>query len=521
MRGNRVTRIEILLGVSMLFFCIYTVIYPLIPSIDSVAGFLTYKGSLTTGNFNYYAEVSSMDLSKDDSWFVSWWSPGQWIFPAIFNYFFGLSLGAASIIVTVVGATSGMLGFYKLFRSFGFEKKISIASLFVIFASYTFFYSFVVYQGGEILSFAIFPWFALTVVTSRSPSFKVLFWIFILFIVCFIAKTTLLIYCIVVLIYKAITNILENKKQRQDSLTIAKQFLYLLPGIFASIIIHFFFLAKGVTPPATGNPVLSFLDVLVPAASPLLSSFSLQQIILRIVNDNPEYYIFSLCAVIICLFIFLTNIIRSNVLSRQYKTFYLILYGGVAVFFIFIYFFNMPVDYSSRHFKILGYLLIPGVITLFVNSIKRLNLNIISSFVCLLGILFFIYIKQGWVKDRFISSQYFYRNFDNKELVDKLDVQAYKELVTRADSMTSKNDIVYVDGNADLRMDLNPRTITRRSVDGTIATVYEGKGPRILACIEKETYDLNNNKLKDLFPYYKEFELVGETKKFLFFISVK
>ena len=120
MKGNPGIRIEILLCVSISFLCVCAFIYPLIPSIDSVAGFLTYKGSLATGNFNYYAEVSSVDISKNDSWFVSWWSPGQWIFPAIFNYFFGLSLGAASLVVTVGGAISGMLGFYKLFRSFGF-----------------------------------------------------------------------------------------------------------------------------------------------------------------------------------------------------------------------------------------------------------------------------------------------------------------------------------------------------------------------------------------------------------------
>lgn len=520
MKGNREIRIEILLVVSMLVFCIYTFMSPLIPSIDSVAGFLTYKGTLTTGNFNYYAEVSSMDLSKDVSWFVSWWSPGQWIFPALFNYFFGLSLGAASIVVTVAGAISGMLGFYKLFRSFGFEKKISIVSLCVIFASYTFFYSFVVYQGGEILSFAIFPWFALTVVKSRSPSIKDLFWIFILFLVCFIAKTTLLIYCIMVLIYKGIINTRENKRQ-QDRLNIPKQFLYLLPGIIAGLIIYFSFLVRGITPAATGNPALSFHDVLVPAASPLLSCLSLQQIILRTVNANSDYYIFSLCAVTACLFIFLANIIKSKVLFKGYKTFYLVLYGGVAVFFIFIYFVNMPVDYSSRHFKILGYLLIPGVVTLFVKKVKQLNLNIISLFVCLLGVLFFIYIKQGWIKDRFISNQYFYRNFDNKELVDKLDLQAYTELMRRADSIASKNGIIYVDANADLAMDLSQRIITQRSVDGRITTVYEGKGPRILACIEKETYNFNNNRLQDLFPDYKEFKLVGETKRFLFFISVK
>lgn len=523
MRGNRVIRIEVLLGISILFFCIYTFICPLIPSIDSIAGFLTYKGSLTTGNFNYYAEVSSSDLSKDDSWFVSWWSPGQWIFPAIFNYFFGLPLGAASIVVTVAGALSGLLGFYRLFRSFGFEKEISIASLFVIFASYTFFYSFVVYQGGEILSFAIFPWFALAVVKSRSPSFKVLFWIFVLFIVCFIAKTTLLIYCFMVLISKAISGIIQDKKQRQDSLNIPKQFLYLLPGIIASLIIYFSFLARGVTPPATGSPELSFQDVLIPVASPLLSSLSLQQIIARVVNvnDNLEYYILSVCVAAVFIFIIFRSIVRSKYLLKEYKTFFFIVYGGVIAFFIFIYTINIPVDHSSRHFKFLGYLLIPGIITLLVNKIKQLNLNIVSSFVCLLGILFFIYIKQGWIKDRFISGQYFYRNFDNKELVDKLDVQTYSELLRRAAGITSNNNIVYVEANADLAMDLSHRVITKRLVDGSTATVYKGEGPQILACIGKETYNLNNNKLRDLFPDYKEFKVVGETNSFLFFISVE
>ena len=193
----------------------------------------------------------------------------------------------------------------------------------------------------------------------------------------------------------------------------------------------------------------------------------------------------------------------------------------MVAFFIFIYFIDIPVDYSSRHFKFLGYLLIPGIITLLVNKIKQLNLNIFSLLTCLLGVLSFIYIKQGWIRGRFISSQYFYRNFDNKELVDKLDVQSYKELMVKAGSMTTNNDIIYVDANADVEMDLIQRVITQRLVDGSIAAVYKGKGPQILACILKETYDLNNNKLKELFPDYKKFELVGETNFYLFFISVE
>ena len=521
MKGGREIRIEYLLGISILFLCVYIFIHPLIPSIDSVAGFLTYKGSLATGNFNYYTDVSSIDINKDDSWFVSWWSPGQWLFPAIFNYFFGLSFGAASIIVTVAGALLGMFGFYKLFTSLGFEKKISIASLCVIFCSYTFFYSFVVYQGGEILSFAIFPWFALTVVKSESPSFKMLSWVLVLFLLCFIAKTTLLIYCIMILIYKSITGIIKNKKQRQDNPNIFKQFLYLLPGIIASFFIYFSFLARGVTPAAAKYPDLSFQDVLIPVASPLLGNLSVQQVITKTLNEHSEYYVLTLCVITVFLFIIFRSIIRSNCLFNEYKTFFFTLYGGVAAFFIFIYFIDIPVDYSSRHFKFLGYLLIPGIITLLVNKIKQLNLNIFSLLTCLLGVLSFIYIKQGWIRERFISSQYFYRNFDNKELVDKLDVQSYKELMVKAGSMTTKNDIIYVDANADVEMDLIQRVITQRLVDGSIAAVYKGKGPQILACILKETYDLNNNKLKELFPDYKKFELVGETNFYLFFISVE
>jgi hypothetical protein len=136
--------------------CVLLFFYPLIVSIDSIEGFLVYKGTVQSGAFNCRAEISYVNLNLDDLIFVSWWSPGQWLCPGLFSYLLGIKLGVSAIIITILCSISGFVGFYKLFRFFEFSKEISLYSLLLIFCSYTFFYSFIVYQGGEILSFGIF-----------------------------------------------------------------------------------------------------------------------------------------------------------------------------------------------------------------------------------------------------------------------------------------------------------------------------------------------------------------------------
>src|SRR5258705_10142996 len=108
---------KILLILSFLFIipaiCLF--FNPLIPSTDSIYGFLAYKGSLYAHAFNIIADVSPDNINNTDKSFVSWWSPGQWLLPASLNYLFGLRLGVASIFITLIFCTAGLWGYYKLF----------------------------------------------------------------------------------------------------------------------------------------------------------------------------------------------------------------------------------------------------------------------------------------------------------------------------------------------------------------------------------------------------------------------
>ena len=111
---------------------------PLVLSTDSLYGFLVYKGSLCTQSFNTLANVSPVNINRFDKAFISWWSPGQWMLPASLNYFFGINLGHASIIITILANFTGLAGYSKLFKYFKFSQVITALSLLIILCSSTF-----------------------------------------------------------------------------------------------------------------------------------------------------------------------------------------------------------------------------------------------------------------------------------------------------------------------------------------------------------------------------------------------
>src|SRR5215467_8467587 len=116
MNGFRTHQIKYLLIALFIFATAYLFFRPLIVSIDSIQGFLAYKGTIQTGEFNVRAEVSPSDINKDNLFFVSWWSPGQWMFPVFFCYIMHLNLGISAVIVTILSSVAGVFGFYKVFR---------------------------------------------------------------------------------------------------------------------------------------------------------------------------------------------------------------------------------------------------------------------------------------------------------------------------------------------------------------------------------------------------------------------
>jgi hypothetical protein len=116
---------------------VYCLFKPLLLSIDSAYGFLAYKGTLFSHSFNIIPDLPTSDINGMNKVFVSWWSPGQWIFPGIVNYLFGTRLGVASILITFAALIFGFAGYKRVFDHYKFSPAVSFLSLVLIFSSST------------------------------------------------------------------------------------------------------------------------------------------------------------------------------------------------------------------------------------------------------------------------------------------------------------------------------------------------------------------------------------------------
>jgi hypothetical protein len=513
MNGLSVKGITFLLIALVFFSSVYICFSPLIPSIDSIEGFLTYKQALLhSSTLNFRPDVSPANVNVDYFRFTGYWSPGQWLYPGALNFLLHIKLGAAAIIVTIVCLVTGMIGFYRLFRYLNFNVDTCLYSLLLIFCSYTFYYSLIVYQGGEILSFGIFPWFIYFVLSTEKPSLKNLAIIAGLLLLCFLAKFTLLIYCPIVITFKIVEPAIRKYLMGEKSFRInANGLLYALPIAVMCGLVYYFFVSK--YPLLHGHFDPSALDLLTPLSSPLLSILSLHQIIGRISLNASNFSLEVMYFILFAVFVFVGYmIVRSEKISPLYKSFLSSLYIGVCLFFIFCYLFNR-VDQSPRHFKFLGYMFLPGILTVAGTYLSRSKLQLVVLLICLLSTAAFIYLKQDWTKHRFVSTNYFYRNYDNKDNVDRLDKESYKKLLVIAKD-APRSAVFFIQANLDIEMDIPFRCIIPWH---NLDQKYFGHGPVIFACLPQDTLSQYPNLLTQKFPGYRSFHLLDRTKTFAFY----
>jgi hypothetical protein len=502
---------------------------PLILSIDSAYGFLAYKSTLIFHCFNTLQDIPVSDIGKMNHIYMSWWSPGQWIFPGLLNYFFGVRLGIASICITILSLVVGFAGYFKVFKYFGFSPGISLLSLLIIFSGSNLYYCFIIYQGGEILEFACFPWFLLYVVRLREISVKNIIGTTILFFICFIAKTTLLVYCTTILIAKVF---LLCKPSSDSRFRLAiKHLLIFLPGPILIILVTIFYLSRGPHPSLINHFIFSPEGFLISLSSALTSILSIQQWIERITKTaagslhgnqtaNYLYYGFYLAVILIQIWIMRLTLV-SQTITRSYKAYFFILFTGVSAFFIFAYSFNTNIDFSSRHFKLMGYLFVPGLVSILYERIRHVRIQVAVLVLCLICMADVFYLKEKWIKNRYISVHYFYRNCEPLPYQDKLDKKSYYELLRFDQKITNDSVIFFIESSADIAIDIHHPFILQTPGKNIHEKIYRGNGPRLFASISKSSYSGDPGILRLKFPDYKDLRLVSETEDYLFFLSDK
>jgi hypothetical protein len=171
------------------------------------------------------------------------------------------------------------------------------------------------------------------------------------------------------------------------------------------------------------------------------------------------------------------------------------------------------VDQSPRHFKFLGYLFLPGILTVAGSYLKKTRLVLIVLLICLLSTASFIYLKQDWTNGRFVSRNYFYRNYDNKDNVDQLDKESYKKLLGIAKN-APRSAVFFIQANLDIEMDIPFRCIIPWH---NLNQKYFNNGPVIFACLPQDTLRQYPNLLTQKFPDYRSFQLLDQTKTFVFY----
>ena len=408
------------------------------------------------------------------------------------------------------------------------NKGINL-SLLVIFSSSTLYYGFIVYQGGEMLEFAIFPWFVQYVFKIRRISPWNLLAVGGLVLLCFIAKTTLLIYCPLVLIARVVSFYRDTANGKL--LPNKKNLLLFLPLFISGLVIYLFYLSRGPRPTLMNHFQLSAGAILVSLTAPLSSIASIQQWIDRATNLLSGIFHAGVGPVLISsvlyVFVFLMfvlisrNTVKDKTTGAPYKNLLLILYTGLFLFFLWIYSFQTNIDLNARHFKLAGFLFVPVILSFLYHRFKPPFVHALILIVCLIAVADILYLKSKWTNGRYVGVNYFYNNCSQLGVVDKLDEDSYNKLVKLERVIGNKEAslIVFAESTADIAMDLKHPVIFMAPGENITGKIYHGNDPMLLVAISKTTISTMPGFLQTKFPDYKHFELSAETGRYLFFVS--
>lgn len=143
-----------------LVFLVVAWMYPPAVNSDSATGFLVWESWQRGAAFNHVTVVDPADISRDRTYFQAWWSPGQYLIVAPWQWL-GLSLGQAIAVGGFVITALGLWGYARLFLRFGFDRVTCGWAVLAVACNWTLTRTYGDYVGGEPALLAVLPWVAL------------------------------------------------------------------------------------------------------------------------------------------------------------------------------------------------------------------------------------------------------------------------------------------------------------------------------------------------------------------------
>jgi len=367
----------------ILLFMIPPALYP-----DSAYGFQILRSMRMGHGFNHFYSPDQGNISQNYDEFITWWSPGQYIIPYFFKILTGINLGLCIALTVTISNVIGLTGFYFFFKNLGFDSLISSSSILLITCQTAFVVPYIYYNGGEVLLFSFEGWFLYGCIAIKKRDwFLILFVILSCWIGFFLKSSFLWIYAsgLVCLWIRAIPNkpkvwkisdVLSAVHPRSNWFSfyfiwIKEGFKIAIPAILSVSAIYICYISRGQNPISTPNGFnLSVQTFTFPIASPILSGFSIDDLFHGLIYPtgsvilNPKWSITLLIFTAIISLILLKSIIKY-IPNKNYKLFILVFYLVAILFFSYSYIRELSISIESRHFRIIGILIIPGLVYLF------------------------------------------------------------------------------------------------------------------------------------------------------------
>jgi len=359
------------LVLGILLFFIPPALFP-----DPAHGFQVLRCMQLGGGFNNFVAPDQSDIAQNYTEYLTWWSPGQYLVPYLFKLVAGLNTGQAIAITVTLAQLCGIGGFYCFFKKIGFSPVIAAVSIIVIVCQQAFVVPFVYYNGGEVLLFAFEGWFLYGCASLKKPGVVLVLFVLVSGWVGFFCKSSFLwmytagLGCLLIRLTSNHRTILE---------WIKKGTWIAVPAALSLLVIYVCFISKGESPASSATGFKITAETFsFPLASPILSGFSVDDLVHGLIYHtgkplfDPAWSIAILIALAILGLLLMLSLVR-NVPNSNYRVYLVVFYLLAFVFFGFAYLHQVNISYEARHFRIIGILIVPGIIYLvskFTASLK-------------------------------------------------------------------------------------------------------------------------------------------------------
>jgi len=363
--------IVVLTGIAILVMGIVLFIIPPALFPDPANGFQVLRSANLGGGFNNMVAPDQSDISQNYSEYLTWWSPGQYLIPYFFKLILGITLGQGIAITVTLCTLSGLVGLYYFFRKLGFSEMITSLSLLFIVCQVAFFVPFVYYNGGEILLFSFMGWFLYGCLVIDKPGVKLALFVLLAGWMGFFLKSSF-IWMYIAGLCCLWFRLLAGRRNIGD---IIKKGLWVgISALVSLVTIYVVFLSKGRSPASGASGLKLTAETFgFPLASPLLSVFSIDDFVHGLFYHFGPPLFSPGIAMAILLFLALMSILLIMAIIRRspnnnYRLFIIVFYIVALLFFGFAYLRQLNISYEARHYRVLGILIIPGMMSLLASS---------------------------------------------------------------------------------------------------------------------------------------------------------